>query len=160
MSVGTTTFSSSRTLEALLPENYGTASVEIVTIQESCSSCPKVKPCEIPKPCEQPCEIPKPCEQSCEVPKPCEQPCAKPDPCSKPCRSRNLYMWDWLGAALLWFIVFTVLFWLVYYSLKPSYVLEDDGQVDTAKVLLAAVITAILLLIIVWLIKLALSWRY
>jgi uncharacterized BrkB/YihY/UPF0761 family membrane protein len=69
-------------------------------------------------------------------------------------------MWDWLGAALLWFIVFTVLFWLVYYSLKPSYVLEDDGQVDTAKVLLAAVITAILLLIIVWLIKLALSWRY
>lgn len=150
MSVGTTTFSSSRTLEALLPENYGTASVEIVTIQESCSSCPKVKPCEIPKPC----------EQSCEVPKPCEQPCAKPDPCSKPCRSRNLYMWDWLGAALLWFIVFTVLFWLVYYSLKPSYVLEDDGQVDTAKVLLAAVITAILLLIIVWLIKLALSWRY
>lgn len=66
--------------------------------------------------------------------------------------------WGWLGALILWFIIFTVLFWLIYYSLKPSFVLQNDSnQVDTAKVLLAAVISALILVIIIWLIKAALT---
>jgi hypothetical protein len=71
------------------------------------------------------------------------------------------YTWTWLGALLLWFIIFTVIFWLIYYSLKPSFVLQNDSnQIDTAKVLLAAVITALILIIIIWLIRLAIGKRY
>lgn len=62
--------------------------------------------------------------------------------------------WSWLGALILWFIVFTVFFWLIFYSLKPSMVInKTTGEIDTAKVLLAAVILAIVLVIIIWIIK-------
>lgn len=61
--------------------------------------------------------------------------------------------WGWLGALILWFIIFTVLFWLIYYSLKPGFVLNADGDVDTGKVLLASVISSLILVIIIWLIK-------
>ena len=81
----------------------------------------------------------------CEIKKDCD-----------PCKSN--YGWGWLGALILWFIIITVLFWLIYYSLKPSFVLQtDSNQVDTAKVLLAAVISALILVIIIWLIKAALT---
>jgi len=61
--------------------------------------------------------------------------------------------WGWLGAVILWWIIFTVLFWLVYFSLKPNFVLDASNQVDTSKVLLAAVVTSIVLVVIVWIIK-------
>lgn len=93
---------------------------------------------------------------------PCvKDPCIK-DPCIKdPCAVKSEgHGWRWLGALILWFIVFTVLFWLIFYSLKPSFVLQNDSnQVDTGKVLLASVIAAIILVIIIWLIKTAL-FRY
>lgn len=97
--------------------------------------------------------------------KPCEDLCKKPyeEPCKKPCEDpyNNNYGWSWLGALILWFIIFTVLFWLIFYSLKPSFVLQNDSnQVDTAKVLLAAVIAALILVIIIWLIKLAVTRHY
>ena len=66
--------------------------------------------------------------------------------------------WEWFGLFVLWFIALTVLFWLVYYSLKPPFVLQSDGnQVDTAKVLLSAVISAFVLIVIIWLIKAAMG---
>ena len=61
--------------------------------------------------------------------------------------------WGWLGAVILWWIIFTVLFWLIYFSLKPNIVLDANNQVDTSKVLLAAVVTSIVLVIIIWIIK-------
>lgn len=71
------------------------------------------------------------------------------------------YTWTWLGALLLWFVIFIVVFWLIYYSLKPTFVLQNDNnQVDTAKVLLASVISALVLVIIIWLIRLAIGKRY
>lgn len=81
-------------------------------------------------------------------------------PCDDPCARKEGWGWGWLGALILWFIIFTVLFWLIYYSLKPTFVLQtDSNQVDTAKVLLAAVISALILVIIIWLIKAAVSRR-
>src|SRR3989338_1526258 len=83
-------------------------------------------------------------------------PCQPCKPTCDPCRSGYDmgYGWGWLGALILWFIIFTVLFWLIYYSLKPSFVLQtDSNQVDTAKVLLGAVISALILVILIWLIK-------
>ncbi len=75
-----------------------------------------------------------------------------PDLCCK--KKKVISCWSWLGALILWFIIFTVLFWLIYFSLKPSFVLQQDSnQVDTAKVLLYAVISAIILVLIIWLIK-------
>lgn len=73
-------------------------------------------------------------------------------------RQKSLYSWTWLGAILLWFVIFTVLFWLIYYSLKPAFVLQNDSnQIDTAKVLLASVISALILVIIIWLIRMAIG---
>ena len=55
---------------------------------------------------------------------------------------------------IMWFIVFTVLFWLILYSLKPSFVLQkDNNQADITKVLLASVIAALILIFIIWLLK-------
>jgi len=66
--------------------------------------------------------------------------------------------WEWFGLFVLWFIALTVLFWLIYYSLKPPIVLQSDGnQIDTTKVLLAAVISAFILIVIIWLIKAAMG---
>ena len=71
--------------------------------------------------------------------------------CEEPCKSS--YDMGGLGLLLLWFIIFTVLFWLIFYSLQPSWVLNADGSINTGKVLLASVIAAIILVIIIWLIK-------
>ena len=78
------------------------------------------------------------------------------DPC---CNTKSVTSsWEWFGLFVLWFIALTVLFWLIYYSLKPPFVLQSDGnQVDTAKVLLAAVISAFVLIVIIWLIKAAMG---
>ena len=95
---------------------------------------------------EDPCPSKKKCVKSC-------------DPCAK--GTEMGYGWGWMGALILWFIIFTVLFWLIYYSLKPSFVLQtDSNQVDTAKVLLASIISALVLVVIIWLIKAAVSRRY
>lgn len=80
--------------------------------------------------------------------------------CAPKCASNQTgYKWKWLGVLILWFILFTVLFWLIFYSLKPGFVMTN-GIVDTAKVFLAAVIAALILIIIVWLIKVAITKRY
>lgn len=64
------------------------------------------------------------------------------------------FNWTWFGTMLLWFIVFIVLFWLVFYSVKPSFVLQDNSnQVDITKVLISSIIAALILIVVVWLIK-------
>jgi len=92
---------------------------------------------------------------------PCQAPCLiAPEPKCDPCAGTKSVnsSWEWFGLFVLWFIALTVLFWLVYYSLKPPFVLQSDGnQVDTAKVLLSAVISAFFLIVIIWLIKAAMG---
>ena len=84
----------------------------------------------------------------------CDKPCAIKSECDKD------YGWGWLGVLILWFIIFTVLFWLIFYSLKPGFVLQSDSnQVDTAKVLLASVIASLILVILIWLIRWAVKRR-
>lgn len=102
------------------------------------------------------CNLPK---KDCVVKVPCKTPCKTPckKPCADPCDTFS--NWGWLGALIMWFIIFTVLFWLIFYSLKPSFVLTN-GAVDTGKVLLSAVIAALILVVIVWLIKAAISRKY
>lgn len=58
----------------------------------------------------------------------------------------------WLGILILWFIIFTVLFWLIFYSLKPNWAINPDGTINTGKILLAAIVASIILVIIIWLI--------
>ena len=127
------------------------------------------KPCETPKPaCPKPCETPKPaCPKPCEPHKPaCPKPCETHKPaCPKPCSNTLVmensytYTWTWFGWIILWFIVFTIIFWLIYYSLRPSFVLDpDSNEVDTGKVLLASVISALILEVIIYLLKYVLLW--
>ena len=79
-----------------------------------------------------------------------------PNPCAHVATVAS--SWEWFGLFVLWFIALTVLFWLIFYSLKPPFVLQDDGnQIDTAKVLLAAVISAFVLIVLIWLIKAAMG---
>ena len=67
---------------------------------------------------------------------------------------KNTSVWSWLGTLVLWFIVFTVLFWLIFYSLKPPFVLvTGSNKVDTAKVLLYSVISSLILIIVICIIK-------
>lgn len=100
------------------------------------------------------------CEEKMRECKECvvEEPCA--DPCADPCKTTSTFDMGWLGMLLLWFIIFTVLFWLIFYSLQPSWVLNADGTVNTGKVLLAAIVSAIILVIIIWLIKSCISHCY
>lgn len=140
---------------------------QVLVVKPECppkkEECPKKPECppkkeECPKKPECPPKKEE-CPKKPECP-PKKEECPKKecDPCAK---SNNGYGWGWLGALILWFIIFTVLFWLIYYSLKPSFVLQNDSnQVDTAKVLLAAVISALILVIIIWLIKAAVTRRY
>jgi hypothetical protein len=145
-------------------------------------ACPK--PCEqkpaCPKPCEQKPACPKPCEQKPACPRPCEQKPACPKPCPKPCDSKPVCPlrgcdvkpacetgckneccvtnynngWTWFGWIILWFIIFTILFWLIYYSLRPSFVLDtESNEVDTGKVLLASVVSALILVVGICIIK-------
>lgn len=155
--------SQGQTLQSLAPEASQPLPKESLELKvDKCKKdpCPKKDECAKKDPCakEDPCAKKDPCAK--------EDPCAKKDPCAKdpcakdPCAPKASYGWGWLGALILWFIIFTVLFWLIYYSLKPTFVLQNDSnQVDTAKVLLAAVISALILVIIIWLIKAAINRR-
>lgn len=97
-----------------------------------------------------------PCDNIVQNDKCAPPPVVKCDPCAGTKSVSS--SWEWFGLFVLWFIALTVLFWLVYYSLKPPIVLQSDGnQVDTAKVLLAAVISAFVLIVIIWLIKAAMG---
>jgi len=70
-------------------------------------------------------------------------------------------MWSGVGAFFLWFIILTVVLWLILYSLKPSWVLKPNSQeVDTGKVLLASIIIALIIVVVVWLIKSSLMSCY
>jgi len=90
----------------------------------------------------------------------CSNKCPKKRGCNNVYESYSCG-WGWIGAMILWFIIFTVLFWLIYYSLKPAFVLQtDSNQVDTAKVLLAAVLSSLFLEIIIWLVKLLITRIY
>ena len=82
-----------------------------------------------------------------QVVEPCQDNCKHP---FNTCSQRYSSGWIWVSALILWFIVFTVLFWLVYYSLKPPFVIQaDSNQVDTAKVLFAAIISALILVLVI-----------
>lgn len=88
----------------------------------------------------------------------CKDPCK--DPCIDPCQETCKTSWGWenFGIFVLSLVVLIVLFWIVYYSLKPPFVLQSDSnQVDTSKVLLAAVISAFILVLLIWLIRAAFS---
>lgn len=62
--------------------------------------------------------------------------------------------WTWFGWMLLWFIAFLLLFWLLEYSLKPSWVLDENGEADTARILLTSFIFAALLILLIYAAKL------
>lgn len=79
--------------------------------------------------------------------------CAKAD---EPGHHHHHHAWGWVGQLVIWLVIFTVLWWLILYSLKPSFV-QTNGQVDTAKVLLYAVLAAAFTVLIVWLIKAAIA---
>ena len=83
--------------------------------------------------------------------------CVVEEPCEDPCKT-NYFDMGWLGMLLLWFIIFTVLFWLIFYSLQPDFVLNADSTVNTGKTLLAAIVSALLLVIVIWLIKSCISY--
>jgi len=139
--------------ENIMESNTWTAPVQTVqTVRAAPTDCKT----ECKTECKVQCAKPDPCADPCAKPDPCADPCAKADPCADPCAKKS--DWGWLGALILWFIIFTVLFWLIFFSLKPAFVLQNDSnQVDTAKVLLAAVIAALILVIIVWLVKVAIA---
>lgn len=74
------------------------------------------------------------------------------DKCADPCGEKSYFDLGWLGMLLIWFIIFTVLFWLIYYSLNPTFLQSEDGQQNTSKILLASIISSLILVLVVWII--------
>lgn len=80
--------------------------------------------------------------------------CHHKQKCTGWCGSSLGYSWGWLASLILWFVIFLVLFWLVFYSLKPSFVMEPDtNQVDVSKVLIASAVVSLILIAVIFLIK-------
>jgi hypothetical protein len=133
------------------PDNYYNSYNQYSPNYTSTPKCEK--PCAPTPKCEKPCAPTPKCELEC-IPVSCYQ--------EQKCNiNEKPYEWSWLGALILWFIIFTVLFWLIFYSLKPNFVLQTNSTtVDTSKVLLSAIISALILVIIIWLIKTAVSRKY
>lgn len=119
------------------------------TGQQKCFMKPPANWIEVPCATQQPA----PCAttQVCVTqPNPCVDPCAKVDPC------HTGSGWNWVAALIIWFIVFVIVFWIIYYSLRPAFVQQNGtATVDTGKVLLAAVLSALALILVIWLIRAA-----
>ncbi len=65
----------------------------------------------------------------------------------------NTGMMDGFGFYAVWFLIIAVVAWLVLYSVKPDFVKKPDGELDTGKVLLWAVIIGLIGIFLIWLIK-------
>ena len=78
-------------------------------------------------------------------------PCDPCDPCETDHHGHG-HGYSSIGWAVLWFIIIAVIVWLIIFSLKPAWALDEDGNVDTGKVLLASIVIALIIVIIVWII--------
>jgi hypothetical protein len=147
------------------------------TVRKTCHT-DHVQHCQIETMGKQHCDgfcPPKPCP-----PPPCAPPPAEvcPKPCADPCATSSSG-WGGAGALIVWFLVIFAITWLVLWLLKPSWILKTckngnggngngnghDGsgkhhnkEVDTGKIILAAILIALGIVIIIWLIKLVLGW--
>jgi len=62
--------------------------------------------------------------------------------------------WGWIGSLIIYFVIFVIIFYLVYLSLAPPFVLDSNtNEVDNAKVLLSSVISSLIIIVVVWLIR-------
>lgn len=58
-----------------------------------------------------------------------------------------------IGAGIFWFIVVAVILYLILYSTKPSLLRNSSGDADPAKVLIASLFIALLVVIILWILR-------
>lgn len=79
-------------------------------------------------------------------------PCDPCDPCETDHHDHHHHGYSSIGWAVLWFIIIAVIVWLIIFSLKPAWALNEDGDVDTGKVLLASIVIALIIVIIIWII--------
>lgn len=90
-------------------------------------------------------------------------PCVTKPACPPEHCATGGFAWSGVAWFVLWFIIFIVLFWLIYYSLAPTWVRVGGvagAPVDTGRVLLLAVLSALVLIVIVWIVKWAVTRCY
>ena len=92
---------------------------------------------------------------------PCD-PCDPCDPCEVDHHRDHGHGYSSIGWAVLWFIIIAVIVWLIIFSLKPAWALDEEANVDTGKVLLASIVIALIIVIVVWIIWAACrgGWGY
>lgn len=120
------------------------------------------------------------CVQHCRIETMSKPHCGEPacptpvDTCATPCSTGA---WGGVGALLVWFLVIFAITWLILFLLKPKWIMKDckkhddphghggDGhgkkhheEIDTGKLILAAILIALGVVILLWLIKFALNW--
>lgn len=71
----------------------------------------------------------------------------------EPSANRGMRFLDGFGLFVFWLIILSVAIWLIIYSLKPSWVIQSNGQIDTAKVLWTAILIALAVIVLYWLIR-------
>jgi hypothetical protein len=80
-------------------------------------------------------------------------PCDPCDPCDSHVQHHHHgHGYGAIGWAVLWFLIIAVIVWLILFSLRPAWAVDEDGNVDTGKVLLASIVIALIIVIIVWII--------
>lgn len=57
------------------------------------------------------------------------------------------YQWSWLTELIFYFFFFFVIMWIILYSLAPPLLLSKGGQVDTAKVLISALLISLIIVV-------------
>ena len=75
-------------------------------------------------------------------------------------KKHNYLGYGWAGASLFWFVVLVVIVFMLLVFFKPDFVLRErdcdyTDEVDCMKALLSAVVIAIVICFIIWLIAYA-----
>ena len=134
------------------------------SLRKSAYCAPKVQKekCCPPPPCEKKPEPHTHCgkSMSCDEPKKsCDDPCD--DPCDKSGRYQGSYGrgGHWFLNLVIWFIIIAVIVWFILVSTKPTWVQKRDddgvttGEVDQGRALLWAVIIALIIVVVIWLVR-------
>jgi len=76
-------------------------------------------------------------------------------------KGRGYFLCKGFGVWFLWFLIFSIVTWIVLFSLQPSFILKNQNGlpiVDTGKLLLYSIIIGLIITLIIWLLFSCCGW--
>lgn len=62
------------------------------------------------------------------------------------------------GHVITWYIILTLFIWVILFSMNPAWVQQANGQPDNGKILFWALIIALIIVAVGWLIRMSVIW--